>query len=149
MNAGSFPGRLLQKRNPVPIGDFKIQNIDWISRIGETGHDVFKDQRNKGYGYKIEEAGVDFCFEILNLHRIECEILQNNYASLLNVYKAGFSKEGNKRKTIYKNGIYLDSVVLGLLKEEWENLDRIKVYKGCCNESYYLRRKNGNNKTEN
>lgn len=119
------------------IGIFSIQDIDWMSQKGYNSHGVFKEHRKKGYGFKIVEAGTDFAFEILNLHKLECEVLENNYGSRMNLLAAGFKKEGNKIKSIYKNGVYLDNNIMGILREDWEKLERLKKYEGCCNISYY------------
>ncbi len=108
------------------IGLYKISNIDNISRCYDSAHDVLKAKRGQGYGNKVLEAGVDFGFEILNIHRITSEILEFNVASIKNCEKAGFVVEGKKRKAIYKNGKYVDSIVVGLVREDWLELPRIK-----------------------
>lgn len=118
------------------IGVYKIQNIDWINRRYDSAHDVFEHERGKGYGKLVLEAGVDFGFEVLNMHRINTEVLENNMASLKNALYVGYVKEGIKRKEIHKCGQYLDSIVLGILKEEWRSLERVKSYGDICNTSY-------------
>jgi diamine N-acetyltransferase len=118
------------------VGVYKIQNIDWISRSYDSGHDVFKEHRGLGYGKLVLEAGIDFGFEILNMNRINMEILVNNVASFKTSQYVGFVQEGIKRKTIFKCGEYIDSVVLGIIREDWQNLKRVKNYNGLCNISY-------------
>ena len=83
--------------------------------------------RGKGYGKTVLEAGVDFGFEILNMNRIDTEVLENNFASMKTALYVGYVKEGIKRKAIHKCGEYLDSIVLGILKEDWSILDRVFV----------------------
>ncbi len=122
------------------IGTFKLVNINWINSVIAIGHDVFKDHRKRGYGGLIFNAGVDFCFEVMNIHRVECEVIENNYASKLSVEKGGLKVEGVKLKSVFKNGIYLNSFVMGLTRDGWNNLDRVKQYNGSCNLSYSLRR---------
>ena len=41
-----------------------------------------------------------------------------------------------KRKYVYKCGRYYDSLVLGMLREEWSNSDRVKKYGDSCNENF-------------
>ena len=84
----------------------------------------------------VLESGVDFCFEILNMHRLDSEVLENNLASLKCMEYAGFIKEGLKRKCIHKCNEYISSIVMGLLREDWEKLNRVKEYKGVCNFAY-------------
>ena len=118
------------------IGIFKIFNIDWMNRSCEIGQDIFKDYRGQGFGYKIVEAGIDFCFEILNMNRLNAEVLENNLASKKTLLNGGFVMEGTKRKAVHKCGQYLDSLVLGVLKEDWVNLERVTKLDGICNISY-------------
>jgi len=119
-----------------PIGIYKISNIDWINRSYDSAHDIFKQYRGNGYGKLVLEAGVDFGFEVLNMHRMDTEVLANNIASYKNAIYAGFSKEGFKRKAVYKCNEWLDSITMGILKEDWLKLPRVKNMNGCCNLSY-------------
>ena len=122
--------------NTEPVGLYKINNIDWINRKYDSAHDVFQNARGNGYGKTILEAGVDFGFEVLNMNRLDTEVLENNIASLKCALYVGYIEEGRKRKCIHKCNDYLDSIVLGMLREDWEKLDRVKKYGGICNNSY-------------
>jgi RimJ/RimL family protein N-acetyltransferase len=119
-----------------PVGTYKASNIDWISRIYSSAHDVFEEHRGKGLSKPVLEAGVDFGFEVLNMHRLDTEVLANNIASLKSALWVGYKKEGLRKDAVYKCGDYLDSICLGLLREDWEELDRVKSYGGTCNNSY-------------
>lgn len=118
------------------VGLYKIQNIDWVNRKYDSAHDVFEHQRGKGYSKPVLEAGIDFGFEVLNMNRIDTEVLENNLASYKSALYVGFIQEGIKRKCIYKCGEYLDSNFLGILFDDWKQLNRVKNYGGVCNLSY-------------
>tara|TARA_R110000868_G_scaffold19400_7_gene83603 strand:+ start:14247 stop:14822 length:576 start_codon:yes stop_codon:yes gene_type:complete len=118
------------------VGIYKIQNIDWVNRRYDSAHDVFKQHRGCGYSKPVLEAGVDFGFEVLNMNRIDTEVLSNNIASFKSAIFVGFIKEGVKRSCIHKCGEYLDSTVLGILRSEWSKLKRVNDYQGICNKSY-------------
>lgn len=118
------------------IGLYKIQNIDWVNRKYDSAHDVFETHRGKGYSKPVLEAGVDFGFEVLNMHRIDTEVLENNLASYKTALYVGFIQEGVKRKCIYKCGEYLDSNFLGIISDDWKELERVKNYGRICNISY-------------
>lgn len=118
------------------VGVYKIANIDWISRNYHSAHDVFKGFRGRGYGKTVLEAGVDFGMEVLNMHRIDTEVLENNIASQKTAEYVGYVYEGLRRKAVHKCGEYLDSKVFGLLREEWAQLERVQKYGGVCNISY-------------
>lgn len=101
------------------FGLVKLLNMDWVSRTAELGWDVYKEHRGKGYCGKLNSAGCLFAKNVLNLRRLNADILENNEASLKCAYRVGFVKEGLRRKAIYKNGEYINSVVIGLLLEEF------------------------------
>lgn len=118
------------------VGLYKITNIDWVNRRYDSAHDVFKEYRGQGYGKIVLEAGVDFGFEILNMNRIDTEVLENNLASLKTALYVGYIEEGRKRKCVHKCNEYLDSIFLGILRSDWEKLERVLKYNNICNISY-------------
>lgn len=118
------------------VGVYKIADIDWMSRLYHSGQDVFEEFRGKGYGKLVLEAGVDFGMEILNMNRIDTEVLENNLASQKIITRVGFIQEGVRRNAIHKCGQYLDSYTYGMLRNEWSMLDRVRDYGGVCNLSY-------------
>jgi RimJ/RimL family protein N-acetyltransferase len=125
------------------VGIYKIQNIDWINRRYDSAHDVFLQHRGKGYGKKVLEAGVDFGFEVLNMNRLDTEVLENNMASMKSAIFVGYVKEGVRRKAIHKCGQYLDSIILGITRDDWNGLHRVQNYGGICNTSYTPKNEQG------
>jgi RimJ/RimL family protein N-acetyltransferase len=107
---------ILVAHGPVAnFGIFKILGVDYINRTAEVGWDVFEYNRGKGLGKKLVAAGSAFCFQILNLHRITAEILETNIASQKCAENAGYVCEGAKREAVHKQGVYVDSLIYGLL----------------------------------
>lgn len=119
-----------------PVGIYKLKNINFINRVGDSSHDIFPKVQGKGYGYSVLQAGVDAVFEMIGLHRLNTEVLENNIASQKTAIKAGFTIEGIKKQSVYRCGEWLNSITYGLTYPDWKNLDRIKKMKGCCNLSY-------------
>lgn len=79
-------------------------------------------------------CGLDFAFEILNMYRVEAEVLTCNYVGQqLNIRYLEMRVEGCRRQAVYKAGRYYDSLLLGLLRDEWEQSERVKGYNGTCN----------------
>lgn len=122
--------------NQEPIGIYTYSNIDNINRKYDQSHSIFKEHRGKKYSNLVLEAGIDFAFEVLNMNRIEGEVLENNIASLRSALAVGFKEEGLKRKVIYKCNTWLDSIIIGLIKDDWEKHSRYINYNGVCNLSY-------------
>jgi RimJ/RimL family protein N-acetyltransferase len=127
---------MVAERNKTAIGLYKLSNIDLMNRSCDIGWDIFKKYRGEGEGYRLVESGVDFTFEILNIHRISTEILINNIASRKIVERMSFVLEGTRREAVHKCGEWIDSNFYGILYDDWLQLDRVKAYGGCCNKSY-------------
>ncbi len=109
-------------------------NIDHFNKNLLIGGHVFPAYQKQGYTTKGWAAGLDFAFEVMGMHRVYAEVLETNKAALkIDTKHLGMIQEGVKRKHVYKCGKWLDSIMLGLLREEWENLDRVKNYGGVCN----------------
>ena len=63
-----------------------------------------------------------YAFEELRLNRVNASVLVFNKASLRACEKAGFKVEGQRRQAFYKNGEYIDAVMLGCLRSDYEEL---------------------------
>lgn len=117
-----------------PVGVGLCTDIDWINRTGKLSGSIYKEWRSPQNSRAAFLAGLDFSFEMLNLRRIEAEVMEYHIpAQNLEIGLLGFTVEGRKRKSVYKCGRYYDSLVLGILRDEWEQQDRVKSYDGCCN----------------
>ena len=109
--------------NHDDVGIYKIFNIDWVNRSAEVGWDVYSHQRGKGFGKKVVAGGSLFCLDVLNLHRLNCEILDTNGASKRCACYTGFVFEGVKREAIHRFGSPIDSYMYGLLRGDLNRYD--------------------------
>lgn len=101
--------------NDMNVGIFKILNIDWQNRKAEVGWDIYQEYRGKGFGKKVVKAGVDYAFKMLNLRRLDAQILCTNEASIKCAKYAGFIQEGLQKQAIIKNGEYIDNLLFGVM----------------------------------
>lgn len=119
------------------VGIALFTDIDYISRILNVSGGVLKKHRGAAsiYGF---QAGVDFAFEILNMHRLNAEVLETNFASYKLQLLQGFKEEGRKRQAVFKSGKYYDSIIMGMLREDWEKHPRILSYNGVSNLNFNI-----------
>jgi UDP-4-amino-4,6-dideoxy-N-acetyl-beta-L-altrosamine N-acetyltransferase len=104
------------------IGIVLLNHIHPIYRTGEFGITLGDPEyRGKGYGKDMLLTLIKYGFDQLNLNRIWCEVYSNNES--IHLYrKIGFKDEGILRQHVFKDGEYLDSYMLGMLKSEYQQL---------------------------
>ena len=113
---------MIDRNNGLCIGHVGLYNIDYRIRIAEFAIMIGdKSYWDKGIGSKISRNMINYGFDELNLNRISSTFLSDNYRSIKMCEKLGFKKEGELRKAQFKNGVYKNILLLGLLKEEFTN----------------------------
>lgn len=103
------------------VGTCQLHSVNWIHRNAELQIRLGnKDNRGKGYGSEAVRLLLNFAFKDLNLYRIFLNVFQTN-TNAIHVYeKAGFKKEGLLRKAAHIDGKYVDVILMGILREEYE-----------------------------
>ena len=102
------------------IGDCSFQFIDQHNRSAEIG--IFigqKDLWDKGYGTEAMCLMLKHGFNTLNLHRIFLRVFETNKRAIRSYEKTGFVHEGRLRQAEYRNGAYIDVLLMSVLKSEW------------------------------
>ena len=64
---------------------------------------------------------INFLFETLNFHKISLEVLSTNETAYNLYLKLGFIEEGKKRQEVLKDNVWVDSIIMSILKSEWNN----------------------------
>ena len=112
-----------EKSSGKAIGWSSIRFHTWARRyhnadvglcIGE------KDKWGKGYGTEVTKLLLEEAFEQLNLHKVGWWTFAENKASIALAKKLGFKEEGRLQEQIFFNNQFHDSVVLGLLKSQYD-----------------------------
>jgi len=102
------------------IGQIDLFRFDWINRLVAMqiviGNKTFQ---NNGYGSEAIMLLIDFCFNTLNLNRIELELYSYNIAAHKCYLKCGFKEEGILRDKVYRNGQYWNSILMSIIKSEY------------------------------
>lgn len=111
------------------VGLATLTDIDWKNRKAYHGIKLANQRnRTKGIGTDTVMAIMRYAFNELQLNRLDGNWFEANTASQNLYIKCGWKIEGKQRKSIYKNGEYRDLVVVGVLKEDYENLIKESNY---------------------
>jgi [ribosomal protein S5]-alanine N-acetyltransferase len=74
---------------------------------------------SKGYGSEATRLLVRHGFETLNLHRIWLHVYEYNERGIRAYERVGFQREGVLRQDRFYEGRYWNTLVMGILREEW------------------------------
>ncbi len=102
------------------VGLVSLLSIDYINGSCEF-HIMIGDSENqgKGIGTFAIKSMLNYAFNDINLRRVELSVLKNNEKALHLYEKVGFKVEGIKREAVYKNGEYVDIIIMSILKKEF------------------------------
>lgn len=116
---------IAKKETEEYIGQIDFVKIDWINRIGTLGIVIGNTELlGKGYGTEAIKLIQEFAFNKLNLHKLDLEVREYNHRAIRCYKKCGFVEEGRIRQNFFIDGKYTDTLFMGILKSEWEQLNR-------------------------
>jgi len=102
------------------IGNIKIGPIDVNNKSAEVSFFI-GDKAFWGQGYATEAINlcVDYCFEVLGLHKIQAGCFEKNIGSQKALLNSGFELEGRLRKRILDiDGNWQDHFWFGRINEK-------------------------------
>lgn len=106
------------KSNRRPLG--AIDLFDFDPRHHRAGVGILvadPSDRRQGYAREALETLMEYCFSILNLHQLYCNIELSNEASIALFKNAGFMEIGRKKEWIYTGEGYEDELLFQCLKK--------------------------------
>lgn len=106
------------------IGNIELRQTSPEHRRAELGIMIGeKDCWNGGYGTDAVRALLRFAFRQMNLNRLWLTTGENNPRAQACYRKCGFREEGRLRQDRYLEGRYWDTIVMGVLRDEFEALE--------------------------
>lgn len=111
---------LIRSADGAYIGGIGLKpGKDVEARMMEIGYWLGRDHRGQGYASEAVAGFSDWTFATFpQLQRLEAMVFEGNTASERVLVKAGYQKEGVRRKAIWKNGKSLDLAMFGKLRSE-------------------------------
>lgn len=105
------------------VGAYWIdKNTDWL----ETGIVIYdKEYWNGGYGTEAYKLWIDFLFSSTDLHRLGMSTWSGNDRMMKVAERLGMSVEARIRKARMVKGHYFDAIKMGILREEWDVLEKV------------------------
>jgi [ribosomal protein S5]-alanine N-acetyltransferase len=95
------------------IGNIGIHGVDWVGRTGTVGIVIGeKDCWGKGLSKEAALLLKTYAFHTINLRKLVATCLAPNTASMRLQLSIGFETVGRLREQHYRNGVYVDEVLL-------------------------------------
>src|SRR5256885_3889053 len=113
----------IETKDGVHIGNTNLFNASPENRSAELGIMIGeKEYRSRGLGTDALTTLARFGFDEMNLNRIQLTVYSFNERAQAAYRKAGFVEEGRLRQAMYREGVYHDILVMGLLRHEFDAL---------------------------
>lgn len=119
LKAGKFFFVVSDDKNPF-VGMVRMDEYDPIHRSIRVGADVLPALRGQGYGIQIYQAIKNYCFKTLGVHRIWLAVLATNDHAKRLYEKQGFQVEGRWRDAVFRDGKYVDYILMSILEGEYQ-----------------------------
>ncbi len=101
----------LKNEDETPIGAIDLFDFDPHHSRAGIGIVIVPEHRNLGYATEAIEILTDYCFNVLNLHQVYCNITEDNLQSIQLFEGVGFEKAGKKRAWIKSGNNWKDEYV--------------------------------------
>ena len=105
--------------------DSCIGDVSWFavptgpaSTCWNIGIVITPEFRAKGYGTAAQRLLADYLFSTTTANRVEAETDVENFAEQRALEKAGFSREGIRRGSDFRDGRWRDMAVYGRLRDD-------------------------------
>jgi diamine N-acetyltransferase len=100
------------KSNHRPVGAVDLFNFDPHHHRAGIGILIAEpSDRRQGYAREALETVIAYCFDVLHLHQIYCNIAAGNSASIKLFEEAGFIESGRKKEWLFDGSKYEDELL--------------------------------------
>lgn len=102
------------------IGHCGNYGWDQSNRYVDIGYHIAPAFWGQGYATEAAQAIVAWCFDHLNVHRVQADCTDGNLGSERVLLKCGFEVEGVWRESCWEHGRFVDIKQFGLLRHEFD-----------------------------
>ena len=106
----------------VHVGGAGLFSFDHQASHAELGIVIgAKKYWDRGHGTNIVRLLLRHAFDSLNLHRVSLVVFESNPRAIRVYKKVGFVEEGRMRESHFSGGKYCDTLMMSVLRGEWES----------------------------
>jgi [ribosomal protein S5]-alanine N-acetyltransferase len=110
---------ILNRTSDDLLGGITVSNVRrGVAQSASIGYWIGEPHARLGYMFEAVQLTLNFCFETLNLHRVEAACLPSNDASSALLLKSGFKEEGFARKYLRINNQWQDHRTFAIIRAD-------------------------------
>ena len=110
------------------LGHVGLYDIDTRLRKAEFAILIGYPKRwDQGLGTEVSEAVLRWAFDQANLHKVSLRVLADNPRAIHIYERLGFTRDGVLRDEQFRDGRFVDIVIMSLLEDEWRRASRVPI----------------------
>jgi RimJ/RimL family protein N-acetyltransferase len=103
------------------IGGIGLHHVNRRDGTAQFGIGIYdREYLGNGYGRDAVRVLLRWAFRVQNYRRIWLDTLATNERAIRSYRACGFREEGRLRAHFFHDGEYVDAVIMGMLRDEWE-----------------------------
>lgn len=106
---------IIENTKEKSLGVVDIFEFNPSHKRAGLGIIINEDDQKNGYAFEALDLVINYCSNYLHLHQLFCNIESDNIASLNLFKKAGFETCGTKKQWNFRNGNWIDEIMLQLI----------------------------------
>lgn len=111
----------LKKEKDRLIGMVRITHMEWNNQIAHLLIHFHDPVIEKLYFGEVIHLVLQFLFGELNMHYVGIMTIASDQAQTIALYEqAGFRREVTLQKSLFRDGKFINEIILGILRREWE-----------------------------
>jgi len=107
---------LLPENKKKTIGVVDLYDFEPQNQHAGIGIFILPEEQEKGYATEALQVLIRYCFDILKLHMLYCNITAGNTSSIRLFKKAGFIQCGVKKEWRYLDDCWMDELMFQLIR---------------------------------
>jgi [ribosomal protein S5]-alanine N-acetyltransferase len=106
----------------APVGLFQVRQMDAAFNVAEWGFALASAFWGDGIFFASAPLVIDFVFDVLGARRLEARAAVQNGRGNGALRKLGAQQEALLRRSLLKNGVYLDQILWAIDADDWRAL---------------------------
>lgn len=122
-DAGGVNFVIADRKDARYIGQCNLMSVDYVARTAELAVTLGPGSVGQGKGGEAVRLLSGYGFHVMNLNRIYLKVHAENRRAVRCYEKCGYVVEGRLREHKFLEGRYVDVLVMGLLRRDFDGAD--------------------------